>query len=188
MTLEQTIGFAAALAVMLIGLVGCLLPAIPGTPLVLAAAVAHWLYFDAASVSTFVLILLVLLTVLSMVLDHLATMFGARRLGATWRGVVGAGLGAFIGLFFSLPGILFGPFIGAITLELMGGREFKDAARAGAGAMLGLMIGAVGKVGCSVAIIALFVVSVLDRSSVELELERTAGRGAVSLSIDSQLQ
>jgi uncharacterized protein len=168
MTVEQTIGLLLALVVMCIGLAGSVLPGIPSTPLVLIAAIGHRLYFGDAGPSILVLVLLGLLMLFSLAVDYLASMVGAKKLGATWRGVLGAVVGALVGIFFSLPGIILGPFIGALTFEMVGGREFKEAARAGVGALLGLLVGAIGKLACCVAMIALFAMSVLARSGTAL--------------------
>jgi hypothetical protein len=177
MTFEQIIGLSLALFVMFIGLAGSILPGVPSTPLVLAAAVGHRLYFGSASVSNFVLVLLALLTLFSLLVDYLASMFGAKKLGATWRGVLGAVVGALIGLFFTLPGIILGPFLGALIFEMAGGREFNEAARAGTGAVLGLLAGAIGKLACCFAMMALFTFSVVSRSAGALAIGDTAQRG-----------
>jgi len=162
---SEILGFVLAGIVMLVGLLGTVLPGIPGAPLILAAAVLHKIYFRDASVSYFVLILLTLLTVLSLVLDFLGTMFGAKKLGATWRGIVGAMLGAIVGIFFSLPGLILGPIIGAFLFEFLAGREWKESARAGAGALLGMLLGAVGKAVCCVLMIVIFSLSVFWNSA-----------------------
>lgn len=173
MSLEQAAGFLLALLVMGLGLVGTIVPALPSTPLVWLAAVVHRLYFGDAGVSNWVLILMTLLTILSLVIDYLAGVLGARKLGATWRGVLGAVLGMFIGIFFSLPGMIIGPFLGAVALEMLGGREFKDSARAGAGALIGVFVGAVGKAACCVVMIGFFVVNVLSRSGPQFAFDST---------------
>lgn len=149
---------------MLIGLIGCVIPALPGTPLMLAAAIGHRLYFGAASVSNFVLTMLVILTLVSLVFDFLAGMFGAKKFGATWRGALGAVVGGIVGLFFSLPGIILGPFIGAVLFELLGDREFEKAMKAGAGATVGLLLGVIGKFSIGVVMIILFTTNVILRS------------------------
>ena len=104
------------------------------------------------------------MTAVSLILDYVASVYGAKKLGATWRGVVGALVGGLIGLFFNLPGILLGPFIGAMLCELAGGREWKAASRAGVGATLGLLAGAIGKLACCLAMMGLFTVNVVYRS------------------------
>ena len=164
MTAEQIIGLALALFVMCFGLAGSILPGIPSTPLVMLVAIGHRLYFGAAGPSTLVLLILGALTLLSLVMDYLASMFGAKKLGATWRGVLGAVVGGLIGLFFHIPGIVFGPFLGALSFEMIGGREWKEAARAGLGAVLGLFAGALGKLACCAAMMGLFAFNVVVQS------------------------
>jgi len=164
MSAEQIIGLSLALLLMLCGLAGSILPGVPGTPLVLVAAIGHRLYFGASSANNWVLAALVLLTLLSVLFDYLASMIGAKKLGATWRGMLGAIVGALVGMFFSLPGILLGPFIGALLFEFAGGYEFKPAARAGLGATLGLLAGALGKLAICGVMMALFAGNVIYRS------------------------
>jgi hypothetical protein len=164
MTTEQVIGIILALVVMSLGVAGSVLPGLPSTPLVLIAAVAHKLYFGPTGVGGMVMTVLVLFTAVSMLMDYLATLLGARHLGATWRGTTGAVVGCLIGMFFSLPGILLGPFVGATVFELAGGRAFPESSRAGLGATLGLLAGAIGKVACCLAMMGLFVINVVYRS------------------------
>jgi hypothetical protein len=162
--MEEIIGLSVALVVMLVGLVGSIVPGLPGSPLVLIAAILHRLFFGTQSVNNTVLLALVVMTVASLVLDFLATMLGAKKFGATWRGAVGAVVGGVIGLFFSLPGIILGPFLGATLFELLGRKEFKKAMKAGTGAVLGLLVGTVGKFAICVMMILLFAMNVIFRS------------------------
>lgn len=147
-----------------VGAVGCLFPAIPGTPLVLGGAVLHRFYFGERSVGNGVLVLLVLLTGVALLLDYLASVYGAKRFGATGWGVAGAVLGAMLGVLWPFPGLLVGPFAGAVALEMLAGREWKEAAQAGLGATLGFLVGGVGKFAVAVAMTGLFTVSVVQRS------------------------
>ena len=164
MTTEQIAGLSLTLLVMLAGLIGSLLPVLPGTPLILIAAIGHRLYFGEVSISNLVLGILVALTVVSLVFDFLASMLGAKKFGATWRGMLGAVIGGIIGLFFSLPGIILGPFLGAMLFEMLGDKEFKKAAKAGLGATVGLLLGVVGKFSIGVVMMILFATSVILRS------------------------
>ena len=165
MTTVEIIGLSLALLVMLAGLIGSLIPGFPGTPLVFVAAVVHRLCFGPASVSNLVLVILFALMLAALLFDLLAGLFGANKFGATWRGALGAVVGGIVGLFFGLPGIILGPFVGATLLELSGGRELKKAAKAGLGATLGLFAGIVGKFSVSVVMILLFTTNVILRST-----------------------
>jgi len=164
MTPAEMTGLALTLLIMLVGLVGNIVPGLPGAPLILVAAVGHRLWFGMHSVSNGMLLGLAIATALALFIDFLASLLGAKRFGATWRGVLGAAVGGLVGLFFSLPGILLGPFIGATLFELAGGHKFKDATRAGLGATVGLFLGIFAKCAISVAMIGVFTFSVLHRS------------------------
>lgn len=158
----QSIGLASAWLIMLVGVIGSIIPAIPSTTLVLLAAILHKLWFGGASVSTAAMIFLVVVTALSLILDYLATMIGAKRLGATWKGILGSCVGALAGAFIPIffIGIFIGTFAGAVLFEMMGGREVKEATRAGLGALIGLLAGAVGRLAASIAMITVFTISV----------------------------
>lgn len=153
--------FAFCLLVMLVGVLGNMIPGIPGTPLILGAGIAFRLFGGEGSVDNWVLIAMVLITVFALALDYIAGMIGAKKLGATWKGVCGAVVGGIVGLFFNLPGIILGPIIGAVSFEMIGGRKFKEAGRAGLGAFIGMIAGAFGKVICSLVMIGLFTFNVL---------------------------
>ncbi len=164
MSVEQIAGLVIALLVMCAGLAGSVLPGLPSTPLVLLAAIGHKLYFGASGAAWWVIGVLASFTLVSLVMDYLASVCGAKKLGATWRGALGALIGGLIGLFFGLPGILIGPFAGAVLFEMAGGRGFKESSRAGLGAVLGLLAGALGKMACCVAMMGFFTVNVIYRS------------------------
>jgi uncharacterized protein YqgC (DUF456 family) len=159
MNVTELIGFFLAFVVMVIGLIGTFVPGIPGAPLIFIAAVGHKLYFGEQSVSYLALGLMVFFMLLSLVLDLLASVLGAKKLGATWRGMLGAVIGAMVGVFFNLPGLILGPLLGAFLFEWAAGREWRESAKAGGGALLGLVFGAIGRIGCCVVMIAIFVFS-----------------------------
>lgn len=164
MTTEQILGLVFAVLLMGIGVAGSILPGLPSTPVVFIGALAHKIYFGPSGAAWWVIAVLGGFMIVSLVVDYAASVYGAKRLGATWRGGVGAIVGGLIGLFFNLPGILLGPFIGAALFELAGGREWKEASKAGVGATLGLLAGALGKIACCVAMILLFTANVIYRS------------------------
>jgi uncharacterized protein YqgC (DUF456 family) len=164
MTTEQIIGLSVTLLVMLMAMGISIIPGIPGPPIILVAATGHRLWFGQHGVSGLVLICLVLLTAGSVLLDFFASSYGAKKFGATWRGVLGAFLGGLIGIFFNLPGIIIGPFLGALALEMLGGYEIDKASRAGLGATLGMFAGVIGKCVICAVMIGLFTVDVIWRA------------------------
>ena len=141
------------------GLAGLVLPAIPGAPLLFAGLLlAAWAeHFAYVGVKT--LAVLGVLAVLTYGVDFWATMFGAKRFGASRRAVVGALLGVVVGIFLGLPGVLFGPFIGAVIGELSARRNLQQATRAGIGATIGLVLGAALKIALALSMIGIFVVT-----------------------------
>jgi uncharacterized protein len=148
-----------AILLVAIGLAGVVLPAIPGAPLLFAGLfVAAWAE-DFAYVGKWTLVILGLLALLTYGVDFWATMFGAKRFGASKRAIVGALAGTIVGLFLGFPGVLFGPFIGAVIGELSAQRSLEDAARAGFGATIGLVLGVALKLALAFSMIGIFVVA-----------------------------
>ena len=164
MTAEEIIGLTITLLVMLAGFIGSFVPLLPGPPLVLIAALGHRLWFGQHSASAPILLFLTALTAAALLLDHFASVYGAKRFGATWRGLLGAFVGGVIGIFFSIPGIIIGPFLGAMAFEMLGGYKIDKASHAGVGATLGVFAGVIGKCVVSVIMIGLFTVNVIYRS------------------------
>ncbi len=93
-------------------------------------------------ITVWVIVVLAVLTLVVLGIDLLATLLGARRVGASKKALLGAALGTFAGLFFGIPGLLVGPFAGAVIGELIHGREWRAASKIGFGAWLGLALGA----------------------------------------------
>ncbi|HWC60184.1 MAG TPA: DUF456 domain-containing protein [Verrucomicrobiae bacterium] len=164
MTAGEIIGLILTLLVMLVGFIGSAVPLLPGPPLVLIAAFGHRLWFGEHSASWFVLLCLTFLTAVALLLDHFSSVYGAKRFGATWRGLLGAFVGGVIGIFFNIPGIILGPFLGAMLFEMLGGYKIDKASHAGVGATLGVFAGIVGKCALSLVMIGLFTASVVLRS------------------------
>jgi uncharacterized protein len=143
----------------LIGLAGTILPALPGVPIVLAGLVLMAWLDGFVNISVTTLVLMGVLALLSVVIDFLATAEGARRFGAGRHAILGAALGLLVGLFFGLPGILFGPFIGAMLGHLISKANLDASMRAGVGASIGVLVGTISKVVIAVIMLVWFVVA-----------------------------
>jgi hypothetical protein len=138
------------------GILGLVLPVLPGTPLLFAGLlIAAWAE-DFAYVGAGTLAMIAVLAILTYPIDFAATALGAKRFGASKRAAVGAAVGALVGLFFGIPGIVLGPFIGAVIGELTAQRTLGEAGRAGVGAMVGLVLGAAGKMALAFSMLGLF--------------------------------
>jgi uncharacterized protein YqgC (DUF456 family) len=143
-----------------VGLIGTLLPVIPGTTIILAAAVIHRIMLGAEkSVGWWSIAILALLTLLTYLLDFLSGYFGAKYFGATKWGMFGAVLGAIVGLFFGIIGLFVGPVIGAVAGEFIAGKRMIDAGRAGWGSLLGNLGGMIGKLVISLTMIIIFLMT-----------------------------
>ncbi|MDO8955839.1 MAG: DUF456 domain-containing protein [Deltaproteobacteria bacterium] len=152
----------ATIALMLIGLIGSVLPFIPGSPLILLGAFIYAWYTDFLVVSWGTLVILLLLTVLSQILDYLASILGAKKFGASRWGMSGAFLGGIIGLFSGgILGILIGPFIGALLLELLHGQDLPASLKIGLGTLVGFLGGAIGKIIIALTMIGIFLVKII---------------------------
>jgi len=149
-----------AIVLMAIGLIGTVLPVVPGTIIILGAAIIHQIMLGSEkSLGWWNIAALVLLTLLSYALEFAGGYFGAKRFGATKWGVFGATLGAIVGLFFPFPGLIFGPVVGAIAGELVGGKRLVRAGRAGWGALLGNLAGMLGKLTIGLVMVSWFLVT-----------------------------
>jgi len=138
------------------GLVGAILPVLPGIPLIFGGI---WMISGADEyrhVGMWWLIGIALVGAVGLTFDLLAGALGAKRVGAGKRAVAGALAGTVIGVFFGLPGLLIGPFLGAVLGELTAGNSIRRSTEVGVGAWIGLLFGTVIKLVSSIMMVALF--------------------------------
>jgi len=151
--------WTATIFLMLVGLVGTVLPLVPGTVLIFGgAALAH---FALHAIGWGTLVGLTLLTVLALALDLVSGAVGAKYFGATRWGAIGGILGAVVGLFFGVLGIFVGPLVGALLGELLGGQGILPAGKSTWGTFLGTTAGIIGKFAIGLAMIAWFALAAL---------------------------
>lgn len=138
------------------GLAGAIIPAMPGVPLIfggiwLLAAIDGYRHLGLGWLAGIAVV-----GAGGLLLDLLAGALGARRVGASGRAVGGALIGTLVGLFLGLPGLLLGPFVGAVLGELSNGNSFLRSAHVGVGAWIGLIFGTLMKLVSSIMMVALF--------------------------------
>ena len=143
------------------GLAGAVLPSLPGIPMLfggiwLVAAVDHYRQLGLGW-----LLLIGALGVLGVIVDFVAATLGARRVGASRTALWGASLGTLIGMFFGVPGLLLGPFAGALLGELASGTSVLLSAHVGIGTWLGLLFGTLVKLVISLMMLGLFALGML---------------------------
>lgn len=153
--------YLIAALLVIAGLLGTVLPALPGLPLVFGGMLLAAWADGFANVPVWVLVLLGLLTLLSIAIDFWATALGAKRVGASRKAVGGAMLGTLVGLFLGPIGLLLGPFAGALAGELWHRRSVHhahvgQAAKIGFGTWVGILLGTALKIGLAFAMLGLF--------------------------------
>ena len=155
--MQPAVYYALATVLVVVGLVGTVMPVIPGALLIFAGLfVAAWAG-GFAHVGMVGLGIIGALGLLSFVADFVASLLGAKRVGASKQALVGATLGGAIGLFFSIPGMIVGPFVGAVAGELLARGGVAQAGKVGLGTWLGLLAAAVLKVVLACLMIATFI-------------------------------
>jgi uncharacterized protein len=157
--LSVTLLWALVVLLMVVGVAGTVLPALPGVVLVLAGAVLGAWIDDFTRIGVATVVVLSLLAVLAWVLDYVAGLLGARRAGASKQALVGAAVGTVVGLFMGLIGVFFMPLVGAAIGEYLARRDEKNALKVGVATWLGIMAGLLAKVVIVFTMIGIFVVA-----------------------------
>jgi uncharacterized protein YqgC (DUF456 family) len=150
-----------AAVLVFIGIIGVVLPAVPGTILVFAGLLLAASVDGFTRVGAGTLVLLGVLAAASYGIDVVAVALGARRLGASRPAMMGAALGTLFGLVFGLPGVIVGPFVGAVLGELISTRDLARAGRMGVAAWIGFAIGIAAKVGLVFVMLGIFLTAFL---------------------------
>lgn len=138
------------------GLLGSVLPVVPGVPIVFAGLFLFAWIDGFQTVGVWVLLILGVMTLASIFLDFAATALATRRYGAGRAAVLGAIFGLLVGLFFGLPGAVLGPLVGAFCGHLLARGTLEESSRAGIGAWLGVLLGALAKLLVSLLMIGIF--------------------------------
>ena len=157
----NTLYYLLAIVLVVVGIAGTILPALPGLPLVFAGMLLAAWVDDFQQVGVPMLVVLGLLTVFSLAVDFWATALGAKRVGASRLAIIGAMVGTLAGLLFGPLGLMLGPFAGAVGGELIHRRsllkqDLGHAARIGVGTWFGILFGTILKLALAFTMLGLF--------------------------------
>jgi uncharacterized protein YqgC (DUF456 family) len=159
--MNATLLWALSALLIIAGLAGTVLPALPGTAFVLAGIVLGAWIDDFTRVPVWVVGLCTALAVLAWVLDYVAGLMGARRAGASKQALIGAAVGTVVGLFMGLVGVLFMPLVGAAVGEYLARKNERQALNVGVATWLGIMAGLLAKVVLACMMIGIFVIALV---------------------------
>ena len=159
--MSATLLWTLSVLLVLVGLAGIVLPALPGTVLVFAGlALGAWID-DFTRVGWLAMGTIAVLAILAWLMDYVAAMLGAKRAGASRQAVIGAAIGTVAGIFMGLVGVLFMPLVGAAVGEFMARRSHQQAVRVGIATWIGLMAGMLAKFVLAFMMIGIFAVALL---------------------------
>ena len=138
--------YLLAAALVVGGVAGAILPVLPGIPMIfggiwLAAAVDEYRHLGWGW-----LVAIGIVGAIGIALDFISASLGAKKIGASPQALWGAGVGTFAGMFFGIPGLIVGPFAGAMAGELWSGRSVLRSAHVGVGTWVGMLVGILAKV------------------------------------------
>ena len=143
--MNESLLWILSTALILVGLAGIVLPALPGTVLILGGILLGAWIDDFTRVGWIAVTAITVLALLAWAMDYVAAMLGAKRAGASRQAVIGAAIGTVAGIFLGLVGVLFMPLVGAAIGEYLARRNQQQALRVGIATWLGLMAGMLAK-------------------------------------------
>jgi uncharacterized protein len=146
-----------AVVLVIVGLAGTVLPALPGVPLIFGGLllIAYQDGFNKVGVIT--LVILGILAAIAFAVDYIAAIFGAKRVGASKLAIIGATVGTIAGIFLGVVGLIFGPFVGAAVGEFIARQNLIQAGKVGLATWLGIVIGVAAKLGIAFLMLGIFV-------------------------------
>ncbi|HSV80444.1 MAG TPA: DUF456 domain-containing protein [Ramlibacter sp.] len=159
--MNDTVLWILSIALILIGLAGIVLPALPGTILVFAGILLGAWIDDFTRVGWLAIGTVAVLAVLAWLMDYVSALLGAKRAGASRQAIIGAAIGTVAGIFMGLVGVLFMPLVGAAAGEYLARRHHGQALRVGIATWLGLLAGMLAKFVLAFMMIGIFVVALV---------------------------
>jgi uncharacterized protein len=150
-----------AVALIVVGIAGTILPALPGTILVFAGILLGAWIDGFARIPVWLVVVFGALTALAWTVDYFAAVAGAKKVGASRLALIGAAIGTLAGIFTGLWGLLFMPLVGAAVGEFIAQRDWNRAGKVGLATWIGLLLGTAVKVAIVFAMVGAFVVALV---------------------------
>ncbi|WP_458071278.1 DUF456 domain-containing protein [Rhodanobacter sp. BL-MT-08] len=148
--------YLLAAALIVGGLIGSVIPALPGLPMIFGGIWLTAAVDDYRHLGLWWLLIIGSLAAAGVILEFVASTLGAKRIGASRQAMWGASIGTLAGMFLGIPGLLLGPFIGALLGELASGNSVLRSAHVGVGTWIGLLFGTLMKLVISFVMVGLF--------------------------------
>jgi uncharacterized protein len=139
-----------------VGLAGTILPALPGMPLIYGGLFLAAYLGDFQKIGAVTLTILGIMALLAMAVDFVAGLLGAKKAGASKMALVGAAIGSVLGIFSGLWGLLIFPFVGAVIGEWIVRQQLGEASRVGLATWLGMMVGVLAKLAIALTMLGTF--------------------------------
>lgn len=147
--------YLLAAALIIGGLIGTVLPMLPGIPMIFGGIWLTAAVDDYQHLGRWWLLALGALAACGVIVDFVASSLGAKRVGASKQAIWGASIGTLLGMFFGFAGLILGPFAGALLGEFMSSQSVLRSTHVGIGTWLGLLFGALVKLVLSLMMVAL---------------------------------
>ena len=153
--------WVVAVLLIVVGVAGTVLPALPGVPLIFGGVLlAAWIG-DFQRISVFTVVVLAVLAVLGIVIDYVAAALSAKRAGASKEGIIGAAIGTLAGIATGLWGLLFMPLVGAAVGEFIAHKDALRAGKVGAATWFGLLVGTAIKLAIAFTMVGVFIAALV---------------------------
>ena len=161
MIITNTTLWIVAVLLIMVGVAGTVLPALPGVPLIFVGMLlAAWIN-GFQLISVFTVVVMGILTVLTIVVDYVAATFSSKRAGASKQGMIGAFVGTIAGLFTGLWGLVFMPLVGAAIGELIAHKDMFRAGKVGVATWFGMLIAIAVKLAVAFTMVGIFIAALL---------------------------
>lgn len=156
-----TVLWIVAVLLIVVGVAGTVLPALPGIPLIFGGVVlAAWID-DFQRIGTWTLVVLAVLAAFGVAVDYVAAAISAQRVGASRQGIIGAAIGTLAGIFTGLWGLVFMPLVGAAIGEFIAHKDALRAGKVGVATWFGLLIGTAVKIAVAFTMIGVFLAALV---------------------------